>query len=238
MLLELSHVQAGYGEHTVIPDASLAIKEGELVILMGPNGAGKSTLLKSIFNLTDIAKGSITFSGEDITNIPTHALLSRGVSFVTQGRVNFTGLTVEENLRLGAHLERDKGKVEKQLAKVYEQFPDLYQYRQTKAFALSGGQQQMLAIGRSLMMDPKLLLMDEPTLGLSPKLVKEVFSTIKQIRDQFGVSIIVVEHNIKSLLDIADRGYVLVEGKIVAEDTCSKLKVNPLMQKVFVGAFD
>ncbi|MCB9798892.1 ABC transporter ATP-binding protein [Candidatus Nomurabacteria bacterium] len=237
-MLEIKNLNAGYGEIKVIKDVSLTLQNGSVSVLMGPNGAGKSTLLKSVFNITDIDSGKVFFEEEDITRLPAHALLEKGIAFVSQGRVNFSTLSVEDNLRLGAHHVQDKAEVDSRLEQVYKQFPILKDRRKEYAFSLSGGQQQMLAIGRALMSKPRLLLMDEPSLGLAPKLVKEVFKKIIEIRDNFDATILIVEHNLKSLMDVADHGYILVQGELVAQDTCSKLKNSPIMKKVFVGAFD
>lgn len=237
-MLEIKNLNAGYGEIQVIKDVTLKLDSGSVSVLMGPNGAGKSTLLKSVFNITDVSGGKILFEGEDITGLPAHALLEKGIAFVSQGRVNFSTLSVEDNLKLGAHHVQSKDEVQARLQQVYKQFPILQDRRKEYAFSLSGGQQQMLAIGRALMSKPRLLLMDEPSLGLAPKLVKEVFEKIVEIRDNFDATILIVEHNLKSLMEFADYGYVLVQGELVAQDTCAKLKKSPIMKKVFVGAFD
>lgn len=237
-ILEIKQLSAGYGDLKILSDVSVSLNEGSMTVLMGPNGAGKSTLLKSVFSLTNITDGTITFDGTDITNKPTHELLSRGVAFVSQGRVNFGTLTVEENLRMGLHMEKNREYVNAQVKKIYAQFPVLKEKRNAYAFTLSGGQQQMLAIGRALMSDPRLLLMDEPSLGLAPALVKEMFAHIAHIRDTFDTTILIVEHNLKSLMDVADYGYVLVQGRVVADAPCEELKHSPIMKDVFVGTFE
>lgn len=237
-ILTINNLSAGYGDIQILKDITLTLKPGTLSVLMGPNGAGKSTLLKSIFNITNVTNGTVTLFGEDITGLAPHALLKKGVAFVSQGKVNFGMLSVQDNLLLGAHHEKDKKIIATRLAEVYKQFPVLEEKKKELAYGLSGGQQQMLAIGRALMSAPKLLLMDEPSLGLAPKLVKEVFATIKDIRDSFDTTILIVEHNIKSLFDIADDGYVLVQGELVAHDTCANLKDSDIMKKVFVGEFE
>ncbi len=237
-LLTIKKLNAGYGEIQILKNVDMTLEEGQMAVLMGPNGAGKSTLLKSIFSLTSLQSGTLTFQGEDITGIPPYKLLKKGVAFVSQGKVNFGMLSVHDNLLMGAHHIKDKKHVEKKLEEVYTQFPALKEKRKQLAFGLSGGQQQMLAIGRALMSSPKLLLMDEPSLGLAPKLVKEVFEKIKEIRDNFDTTILIVEHNLKSLMDVADDGYVLVQGEIIAHEPCRTLKNSEIMQKVFVGAFE
>ncbi len=237
-LLSINNLSAGYGEIQILEDISLALKPGTMAVLMGPNGAGKSTLLKSLFNLTTVTNGTVTFEDTDITSSPAHERLTRGIGFVSQGRVNFGNLSVEDNLQMGAHHVKDKEDVAKRMEEVYAQFPILKERRKSLAFSLSGGQQQMLAIARALMSKPKLLLMDEPSLGLAPKLVKEVFAAIADIRTRFDVTVLIVEHNLKSLMDVADEGFILVDGKLIAHDTCAKLKNSEIMKKVFVGAFD
>lgn len=237
-LLQIQQLNAGYGDLQILKDVSLALQKGSMSVLMGPNGAGKSTLLKSIFNLTNVTSGNVHFEGTVITGKKPHELLNRGIAFVSQGRVNFGNLSVQDNLLMGAHHIRDKAVIQKRLQEVYAQFPDLKTYQTSLAFALSGGQQQMLAIGRALMSHPKLLLMDEPSLGLAPKLVKEVFENIAEIRDVFDTTILIVEHNLKSLMDIADHGFILVNGELIASDSCANLKNSDIMKKVFVGAFE
>lgn len=237
-ILQIKNLSAGYKDLAVLKNVSLNLEEGTLAVLMGPNGAGKSTLLRSIFGLTDLTSGDVFFENEKITKISASDLLQKGVAFVSQGRVNFSTLSVRDNLLLGAHHLTDIAEVTRRLEEIYEQFPILKEKQRDYAFALSGGQQQMLAIGRALMSKPKLLLMDEPSLGLAPKLVKEVFQKIVEIRDHFKTTILIVEHNLKSLLDIADYGYVLVQGEVVAEDSCKALKQSKIMKKVFVGGLE
>ncbi len=237
-LLEINNLEAGYGEIHILHNVSLSIEPSTINVLMGPNGAGKSTLLKSLFSLTQIYSGVIRYNGEDITNVSPSALLQKGIAFVSQGRINFSTLSVEDNLILGVPYIKDMSEVRKRMEDMYSIFPVLKQKRKVLAYALSGGEQQMLAIARALMSKPTLLLMDEPSLGLSPKLVKEVFAYIADIRVRFGTTIVVVEHNIKSLMDIADYGAILVNGSIIAYAPCFELKQNPLMKQVFVGALE
>lgn len=237
-LLEIKNLNAGYGELHILKDVNLNLEKGSMSVLMGPNGAGKSTLLKSVYALTDIISGSVKLEGKDITGLPAHKLMDRGVAYVTQGKVNFGLLSIRDNLFMGAHYLKDKKEIQSRLESVFEQFPVLKEKQKQYAFSLSGGEQQMLAIGRALMSKPKLLLMDEPSLGLAPKLVKEVFKSIKEIRDNFDTTILIVEHNLKSLMDVADYGFVLVQGEMVAHDTCANLKDSDIMKKVFVGTFE
>lgn len=237
-ILTIKHLNAGYGDLQILKDVSLELEPGTVSVLMGPNGAGKSTLLKSVFNITDVTSGNVKFQDTDITGWPAHRLLAEGVAFVSQGKVNFGLLSVEDNLRLGAHHIKEKAVIAERLEEVYQQFPVLKEKKKLYAFSLSGGEQQMLAIGRALMSRPKLLLMDEPSLGLAPKLVKEMFAHIINIKKTFGTTILIVEHNLKSLMDVADYGFVLVQGEIVAHDTCENLKGSDIMKQVFVGALD
>ena len=237
LILQIKNLSAGYKDLPVLKNVSLNLEEGTLAVLMGPNGAGKSTLLRSIFALTDMTSGDIFFENEKITKIPASELLSKGVAFVSQGRVNFSTLNVRDNLLLGAHHLKDKAELEKQLQEVYAQFPILKEKQRDYAFALSGGQQQMLAIGRGLMTDPKLLLLDEPSLGLSPKMVKEVFMKVKEINEKRGTAIVVVEHNIKSILTIVNRAYLLDKGKIIKVDTPDNLISSGILEKVFMGHY-
>lgn len=237
-MLKISHLHAGYGDLSVLKDISLELKIGSLSVLMGPNGAGKSTLLKSVFNLTKVTSGKVELAGTDITHLSPHKLLGEGVAFVPQGKNNFGILKVKENLEIGAHNVGDKKYLNTKLEEIYHIFPGLKDKSKEYAFSLSGGEQQMLAISRALMSAPKLLLMDEPSLGLSPKLVKEIFKKIVEIKSRFDTTILIVEHNLKSIMDLADYGYILVQGEIVAHNKCSVLKTSEIMKKVFVGQLD
>jgi branched-chain amino acid transport system ATP-binding protein len=237
-ILEIKNLKAGYGDIPVLREVSLELEQDKIGILMGPNGAGKTTLLKSIFNQTDINGGQVFFEGKEITQMPTHNLMELGISYVPQGRINFSDLTVEENLLMGAYHLEDKKVIRKNIDKIYEEFPDLKVKKKELAFSLSGGQQQMLAIGRALVNRPRLLLLDEPSLGLSPKLVRQTFTKIKEINQKFDTSILIVEHNIKSVLKMADFGYIMVDGQIEAQDEAKKLKGSPIMKKVFLGVYD
>jgi len=211
--LSLRGIEGGYGKLQILFGVDMEIKPNEITVLIGPNGAGKSTVLKTIFKLCDIYSGKVIFEGKDITKLPTHERIGLGISIVPQGRQVFSAMTVRENLELGAFLTKSKKKVEKRLNEVLRHFPVLKEKLHQNAYALSGGQQQMLAIGRALMQDPKVLLLDEPSLGLAPKTMKEVFEKIKEIRDE-GTAILMVEQNAKSACEIADHIYVLEEGKV------------------------
>ena len=233
MLLELKNISAGYNDTKIIHDVSLGIDQGEIVALMGPNGAGKSTILKSIFGLIG-HEGGIFYEGEKIYPAP-HKLVEMGVAFVPQGRRVFNNLTVEENLEIGGFFLNDKTECSRRAKHLFHLFPMLHAKRKEYAGSLSGGQQQLLSIARGLMTEPKLLLLDEPTLGLAPKVVKEIFETIKEINKNQKTAIIVVEHNLHSLLPITDRAYVLAHGRIVASDTGPNIANSDILERVFMG---
>lgn len=233
-LLKLKNVYAGYDkESKIIHDISLFINEGEIVTLMGPNGAGKSTILKAIFGLISHT-GDVLFEGAKISPSP-HELAKMGVAFVPQGRRVFNNLTVKENIEIGGFSLNDNEECLRRTEHLFRLFPILHTKRNELAGSLSGGQQQLLSIARGLMMQPKLLLLDEPTLGLSPKVVKEIFETIKNINKNQKTAIIVVEHNLHSLLPITDRAYVIMHGKIVASDTGPIIAKSDILERVFMG---
>ncbi len=234
ILLQLKDVSVHYAGLQALDKVNINIDEGEVVAVMGPNGAGKSTVLKTIFGLTDISHGKILLHEKPVQPIP-HKIVHQGIAFVPQGRRVFTHLTVEENLEIGGWIVKDKTELRRRIDEIMETFPALKQKRKAKSGTLSGGQQQMLAVGRGLMVDPKLLLLDEPTLGLSPKLVKDMFAKIKEINERHNTAIMVVEHNVKSLLGIVDRAYVLDKGKVVHENSAEKLVSSGVLEKVFVG---
>ncbi|MEI8344287.1 MAG: ABC transporter ATP-binding protein [Candidatus Moraniibacteriota bacterium] len=233
-LLQLHNVSVRYGGVKALDGVDISIDEGEIVALMGPNGAGKSTILKTIFGLAPIHSGKVLWHEKEIKPV-SYEVVQRGISFVPQGRRVFSHLTIEENLEIGGFIVSDKKELKRRIAEVMETFPVLKQKCKAKAGTLSGGQQQMLALARGLMTEPKVLLLDEPSLGLAPKIVKEVFAKIKEINEKHKTAILVVEHNIKSLLDIASRGYVLDKGKVVAKDASQKLLESGILEKVFMG---
>jgi branched-chain amino acid transport system ATP-binding protein len=233
MLLDIKHLNAGYGELQVLKGVSFGIEAGEMVALIGPNGAGKSTVLKSIVGLTTKTGGSVVFGDRDITSLPTHALIETGIGFVPQGRLVFPSLTVEENLEMGGYVLRDSQVLTKNKEEVFGHFPVLREKQRELAGNLSGGQQQQLAIGRALMTSPKLLLLDEPSLGLSPKLMQEVFIQIKRIQKE-GVAILVVEQNVRLVLQHADRGHLLVNGEIRFSGTAKELGEEKIMKSAFL----
>jgi branched-chain amino acid transport system ATP-binding protein len=233
-LLKLNDIHVHYGGVRALDGASVAIDEGEVVALMGPNGAGKSTILKAIFGLAPIGSGSVLWQ-ENKVNPISYEMVERGVAFVPQGRRVFKHLTVKENLEVGGYVVKDKKLIEKRLNEVLELFPILKTKIKAKSGSLSGGQQQMLAIARGLMTDPRVLLLDEPSLGLAPKIVLEVFSKIKEINERRKTAIVVVEHNIKSILEIVGRAYVLDKGKVVVSDTPKNILSSGTLEKVFLG---
>ncbi len=234
-LLKLDDIHVHYGGVKALDGASVSLDEGEVVALMGPNGAGKSTILKAIFGLAPVTGGSVSWEGSAIHPIP-HEVVARGIAFVPQGRRVFADLTVEENLEIGGFTVKDKAIVRERIKGLMEMFPILKEKRNAKSGTLSGGQQQMLAIARGLMTDPKVLLLDEPSLGLAPKVVKEVFAFVKEINQKRNTAVMVVEHNIKSLLEIATRGYILDKGKVVAHGSPQELVSKGTLEKVFTGA--
>lgn len=232
-MLSIQKLKAGYEGMEILKDVDFHIKKGEIVSIIGPNGAGKSTLLKSIFNLTSIYSGEIFFQEENITNSSTYQLISKGISFIPQGRQVFSDLTVEENLEMGAFIIKDKKIIKEKIHKIFEQFPFLKEKQNDYAFSLSGGQQQILAIGRALIQEPKILLLDEPSLGLSPKIMKEIFEHIQKINES-GVSVIIVEQNAKQAVKISDRTYVLESGKIALEGWKEILE-DERIKKIYFG---
>jgi len=233
-LLKLENVHVHYGGVKALDGASVSIDEGEIVALMGPNGAGKSTILKAIFGLAPIDSGQVLWEGQPFKPV-SYEVVERGVSFVPQGRRVFRHLTVLENLEIGGFNIKSSADRRERIKSVLELFPVLKTKLKAKSGTLSGGQQQMLAIARGLMPDPKVLLLDEPSLGLAPKIVKEVFEKIREINERRKTAIFVVEHNLKSLLEITKRAYVLDKGKIYAEGNPKELIENNILEKVFLG---
>ncbi|MBI1936456.1 ABC transporter ATP-binding protein [Candidatus Woesearchaeota archaeon] len=233
-MLSIKSLQSGYGEMQVLFGVNLEIKPNEIAVLIGPNGAGKSTVLKSIFNLIDIYDGSIFFDKKNITRFPSHELIKLGIGYVPQGRQVFGSLTVRENLEMGGFLIKDRPYLDERVEHVLQyHFPELKNKLGDYAFSLSGGQQQMLAIGRALMQKPKLLLLDEPSLGLAPKIMKGLFRKIKEINDE-GVTIIMVEQNARQATKIADKIFVLEDGKVALSGNKSLLKSKKI-QHIYLG---
>lgn len=234
LLLVLKNASVQYGGVHALRDATIAIDEGEIVALMGPNGAGKSTVLRALFGLAPLASGEVLWHEEKIVPIP-HEMVKRGISYVPQGRQVFKNLTVEENLELGGYALPNKKDLKSSIDESLRPFPDLRGKLKDKAGSLSGGQQQMLTIARGLVSDPRVLLLDEPSLGLSPKVVKEVFSLIKEIQTSRKIAILVVEHSVASVLSIADRAYVLAYGKVALHKDTGEVLAPDALEKVFLA---
>ena len=231
-MLSAENLRAGYGKLEVLKGVTVKARKGRMTALIGPNGAGKSTILKSVFSLADVFSGRILFEDEDITGVPAHKLLGKGISYVPQGRVNFSGLTVLENLEIGCAGLADH-QVRIRMEEVYDKFPVLKEKRKHPAFSLSGGQQQMLALGRALVQDPSLILLDEPSLGLSPKLQRDLFRTLGVLRDE-GKSLLVVEQNARKAVEIADRTFLLENGRVALSGGKSIIK-NEKIRKIYLG---
>lgn len=232
-LLEVRDIRTRYGSIEALKGVSLTVGADEVVTLIGSNGAGKSTTLRSISGLTPASQGTITFAGEDITRVPAHEIVSRGIALAPEGRHIFPRMTVLENLELGAHHRRGPG-VAAGFNRVYELFPLLKERQRQKAGTMSGGEQQMLAIGRALMAQPKLLMLDEPSLGIAPNLVQRIYETIAEINST-GVAILLVEQNANYALDAASRGYVLETGRIALANDSASLRNDPEVQNAYLG---
>jgi branched-chain amino acid transport system ATP-binding protein len=232
-LLEVRDIRTRYGAIEALKGISLTVDAGEVVTLIGSNGAGKTTTLRSISGLTPASTGMITFAGEDITQVPANEIVSRGIALAPEGRHIFPRMTVLENLELGAHQRRSPG-VAAEFKRVYELFPLLEERQRQKAGTMSGGEQQMLAIGRALMAQPKLLMLDEPSLGIAPIVVQRIYETIAEINSS-GVAILLVEQNANYALDAASRGYVLETGRIALADDSASLRNNPEVQDAYLG---
>ena len=233
-LLELKDGKVQYGGVVALDGATVSIDEGEIVALMGPNGAGKTTIIKALFGLAPLAHGKVLWHGKELRPVP-HEWPARGISYVPQGRQVFKNLSVYENLELGGYALRNRGDIKRNIESVLQIFPALKGKLHQKAGLLSGGQQQMLTIARGLVSDPKVLLLDEPSLGLSPKIVKEVFALIKEINKIRNIAILVVEHSIKSVLEIAKRAYVLSRGKIAIHKQGGEALAPDALEKVFLA---
>jgi branched-chain amino acid transport system ATP-binding protein len=233
-VLELRDVSTHYGLVAVLRHVNVEIYPGEMVCLLGGNASGKTTTLKTILGYVKPTEGDVVLDGETVTGLPTAEVVGRGISMVPENRRLFANMTVSENLDLGSYQRKDKDKVREDRERVLETFPRIRERLKQKAGTLSGGEQQMVAMGRALMADPKVLLMDEPSMGLAPILVEQVFDIIKQIR-ALGRTIFVVEQNANMALSIADRGYVIQTGQVVLSDTAQSLLENPLMREAYLG---
>jgi branched-chain amino acid transport system ATP-binding protein len=233
-VLEVQDLAVNYGAIRALQGISFHVEEGEIVTLIGANGAGKSTTLKTISGLLRPAAGSLTYRGEPIAGIPADRIVKLGIIQVPEGRQIFAPLTVRENLEMGAYTRKDKSEIERSMKRVFASFPRLEERLTQRGGTLSGGEQQMLAMGRALMAEPKLLLMDEPSMGLAPILVEEIFSIIQEINKQ-GVSILLVEQNAAMALSVASRAYVLETGRIVLEGLAQAVRQNPDVKKAYLG---
>lgn len=233
-MLEIKDLQVYYGMIQAIKGVSFEVNEGEVIALIGANGAGKTTILHTVTGLLSPKAGSVCFEGKDITKVPAHKIVSMGMAHVPEGRRVFSGLTVLQNLKLGAYTRKDKEEIEQTLRTVYDRFPRLEERQNQMAGTLSGGEQQMLAMGRALMSHPKILLMDEPSMGLSPIFVNEIFDIIEQV-SKSGTTVLLVEQNAKKALSIADRAYVLETGKIVLDGKAQDLLNDDSIRKAYLG---
>lgn len=234
ILLKVQDAQVHYGGVKALNGASVSLDEGEIVALMGPNGAGKSTILKTIFGLAELSHGKVLWHEKHIKPVP-HEMVEEGIALVPQGRRVFRHFTVRENLEIGGFIVRDRKLLQQRIEEVLELFPALRAKLKAKSGTLSGGQQQMLAIARALVTRPNVLLLDEPSLGLAPKIVKEVFAKIKEINERHKTAIFVVEHNLHSLLHIVNRAYVLDKGVVVAEGKPDTIVQSGILERVFLG---
>jgi branched-chain amino acid transport system ATP-binding protein len=233
-VLETQNLSSGYGMVQILYDVSFKVEEKEIVSIIGPNGAGKTTLVKTIMGLVPAKNGAILFKGKDIAKLKPYDIVKKGITMIPEGREIFPRMTIEENMQLGAYTVKDKEKIRDTMEKVFQIFPVLKKKEKSLAQTLSGGEQQMLVICRSLMSNPQMLILDEPSLGLAPIIVEKVLDTIRTINDE-GVTILLVEQNIQDSLEIADRGYVLEEGRIVLEGKSRELLSNNHIKQVYLG---
>ncbi len=233
-MLDIENVSAAYGMVQILRDVSFHVEEKEIISIIGPNGAGKTTLVNTIMGLLHPKNGVIRFKGENIETLPPYEIVKRGLILIPEGRDIFPRMTVEENLKLGAYTANGKSTVKEAKEKVFQIFPVLRKKEKALAQTLSGGEQQMLVICRSLMSNPQLLILDEPSLGLAPIIVEKVLDTVRKINEE-GVTILLVEQNIRDSLDIADRGYVLEQGKIILEGKSRELLCNSHIKEVYMG---
>lgn len=232
--LRIENLYVAYGKADVICGVNMEVCAGRITGLLGANGAGKTTLLRAILGLTPPRKGSVVFNGMEISGLPPHKIAARGISCIPEGRRIFSKMTVEENLLMGAYMEKDRDKIRQRLERVYRVFPRLLERKEQFAGTMSGGEQAMVSIGRGLMNEPKLLIIDEPSLGLSPALVNDNFRVIRKICED-GIAVFLVEQNVRQTLAIAHYGYVLAQGRVVAEGTAEELKQSEEVKKAYFG---
>ncbi len=233
-ILEARNVETGYGDVQILWGVSVKVEKGELIALIGSNGSGKTTFLRSIMGIIPVWKGEVVFNGVDVTRMPTHSRVEMGMVMVPEGRMIFPNMTVYENLEMGAYTKRAEEKFDEQLEFVFSLFPRLKERLNQKAGTMSGGEQQMLAIARALMSSPEILILDEPSLGLSPKLTLEIFEAIKKLKEE-GMTILLVEQNVHLSLAIADYAYIMAEGKIKMEGKAEELEKSEEIRKVYLG---
>jgi branched-chain amino acid transport system ATP-binding protein len=233
-MLSIERISVAYDRADVLQDVSLEVAQGRITCILGSNGSGKSTLIRAILGLTPARKGRIVFDGSDIARLPTHAVVARGIACIPEGRRIFPKFTVSENLRLGAYRENDRRKIDERMQKVFAIFPRLKERVAQLAGTMSGGEQAMVSIGRGLMSEPRLLLVDEPSLGLSPLLVKENFAVIRRA-NEMGITVLLVEQNVRQTLAIAHSGYVLSQGKVVAAGTAVELAQSAEVHQAYFG---
>ena len=234
-MLSVTDLSVSYGAITALAGISFKIAPGSIVTLIGANGAGKTTALRALSGLLRARGGQVRFAGEDITNLPAHQIVARGLCHVPEGRMIFSNLTVDENLAMGAYLQKDKARLARDRDYVFSVFPRLKERLTQQAGTLSGGEQQMLAIGRALMGEPKLLMLDEPSLGIAPKLISTIFEKIVEINRDHGVTILLVEQNAKLALEISHQAYVLETGRIVIQGPSQELRHNPELKAAYLG---
>lgn len=234
-MLQIKNLSVSYGAIEAVKNISLTVNDGEIVSLIGANGAGKTTTLHTITGLTPAVSGEVLFNGVDLLKTPNNKIVTLGMAHIPEGRHVFTRMSVQENLEMGAFSLKDRSHMSDDLAMVFDMFPRLKERRNQKAGTLSGGEQQMLAMGRALMSHPNTILMDEPSMGLSPKLVKEIFAIIRKLHDQ-GITVLLVEQNANMALSIADRAYVLETGRITMEGDAKELMDNEQVRKAYLGA--
>ena len=234
-MLKVEGLESGYGEMQVLWGPSLEVKGGSITALLGPNGVGKTTLLRTIFGSVRPWKGKVTYDGKNVTFLPTHKKVDMGIALVPEGRHLFSGMSVQENLIMGAYLKRARERMEESLEVIYSLFPILKERAKQRAGSLSGGEQQMLTVARALMTRPKLIMLDEPSQGLAPKLVGEVFETIKKLREEMGLTVLLVEQNVEISLEVADYVYIMHEGLIKAEGRAEEIKKAHDIRETYLG---
>jgi ABC-type branched-subunit amino acid transport system ATPase component len=235
-LLRVRNLTAGYGKITILHEVNLDVREGEIVCVIGPNGAGKSTAFKAVYGFVNPSAGSIHFGEADITGCDPDQIITHGITFVPQGRSTFPQMTVEENLELGMYLVRDRERIKRAKARIYDMFPRLAERARQLAGTMSGGEQRMLEIGRALMIEPRMIMLDEPSAGLAPIISKQVFATVRRLNEEYGITVFMVEQNARQGLEISHRGYVLEAGRNRFEGTGAALITSAAVQRLYLGA--